>query len=198
MNAIIPFTLETERLYIRPFALDDLEAIAPILDEGFGASPLTERRQWLEWLVRNYVALAQMYQPPYGDYAVVRKSDGVLIGSVGYVPSYGPFGKLAYFRARSNEPVSELFTPEMGLFWAVGTVYRGQGYASEAAQALIRHAFERLSLKRIVATTEDDNAASIAVMQRVGMTIERNPDPTPPWFQIVGILENRRSAHNPP
>ena len=131
-----------------------------------------------------------MYQPPYGDYALVRKADDVLIGSVGYVPSYGPFGKLAYFRARSSEPDSALFTPEMGLFWALGKAYRGQGYATEAAQAVIRHAFERLSLKRIVATTEYDNSASIAVMRRVGMTIERNPDPTPEWFQIAGILEN--------
>lgn len=190
MTEMIPFTLETDRLRIRPFLVDDLEAIAPILDEGFGASPLAERRQWLEWMVRNYVALAAMYQPPYGDYAIMRKADDVLLGSVGYVPSYGPFGKLPYFRARSNEPVSELFTPEMGLFWAVGTAYRGQGYASEAAQALIRHAFEGMSLKRIVATTEFDNAASVAVMRRVGMIIERNPDPTPTWFQVIGILEN--------
>ncbi|MCC6613237.1 MAG: GNAT family N-acetyltransferase [Anaerolineae bacterium] len=190
MSALIPFDLETERLRIRPFVLEDLDAIAPILDEGFGHSPLDERRQWLEWSLRNYAALAQMYQPPYGDYAIVLKGDNLLIGAVGYVPSYGPFGKLPYFRARSTEPVSELFTPEMGLFWAVGGAYRGQGYASEAAGALIRHAFEAMSLKRIVATTEYNNAASIAVMRRVGMIIERNPDPAPPWFQIVGILEN--------
>ncbi len=29
-----------------------------------------------------------------------------------------------------------------------------------------------------------------AVMQRLGMTVQRNPDPGPPWFQVVGILEN--------
>ena len=44
-------------------------------------------------------------------------------------------------------------------------------------------------LWRIVATTELDNAASIAVMRRLGMRIERNPYSQPERFQIVGILE---------
>jgi hypothetical protein len=52
-------------------------------------------------------------------------------------------------------------TPEVGLFWA-----------------------------RIVATTENDNTRSIAVMRRLGMTIERNPSAEPRWFQTVGVLAN--------
>lgn len=190
MTDITPLHLETVHLRIRPFALDDLAAITAIMDEAFGAQPLAERRQWIEWSVRNYVALARMYQPPYGDYALVRKTDDALIGAVGYVQSYGPFGKLPYFRARSNEPVSELFTPQFGLFWALGKAHQGQGYATEGARALIDHAFAHLNLKHIVATTEYDNHASIAVMRRLGMIIERNPDPTPPWFQLVGVLEH--------
>ncbi len=190
MTDITPLHLETVRLRIRPFALDDLAAITAIMDEAFGAQPLAERRQWIEWSVRNYVALARMYQPPYGDYALVRKTDDALIGAVGYVQSYGPFGKLPYFRARSNEPVSELFTPQFGLFWALGKAHQGQGYATEGARALIDHAFAHLNLKHIVATTEYDNHASIAVMRRLGMIVERNPDPTPPWFQLVGVLEH--------
>jgi len=31
--------------------------------------------------------------------------------------------------------------------------------------------------------------ALIAVMRRIGMTIQHNPGPAPPWFQVVGILE---------
>lgn len=190
MTDITPLHLETERLRIRPFVLDDLAAIAAILDEAFGAQPPAKRRQWIEWSVRNYDALARMYQPPYGDYALVRRADDGLIGAVGYVQSYGPFGKLPYFRARSSEPVAELFTPQFGLFWALGKAHQGQGYATEGARALIDHAFAHLNLKHIVATTEYDNQASIAVMRRLGMIIERNPDPTPPWFQLVGVLEH--------
>jgi hypothetical protein len=31
----------------------------------------------------------------------------------------------------------------------------------------------------------------MAVMRKVGMQIEKNPFPDPPWFQVVGFLENR-------
>jgi ribosomal-protein-alanine N-acetyltransferase len=51
-------------------------------------------------------------------------------------------------------------------------------------------AFKQLQLRGIIPTTEYSNVASQAVMQKVGMTIARNPLPKPPWLQIVGILEN--------
>jgi RimJ/RimL family protein N-acetyltransferase len=40
-----------------------------------------------------------------------------------------------------------------------------------------------------VATTEHDNLGSIAVMRKLGMRIETNPEGEPEWFQTVGILE---------
>jgi RimJ/RimL family protein N-acetyltransferase len=131
-----------------------------------------------------------MYQPPYGDRAMVRKVDQIVIGAVGLVPCLMPFDKLPWFRAHSSAPSTGLNSTEMGLFWALRQDARGQGYATEAARALIEYAFERLSLRQIVATTEYTNASSIAVMTRLGMTVEHNPDPAPEWFQVVGILEN--------
>lgn len=184
------FTLETERLVIRPFALSDLDAIHAILNEAFGEVPRAERQEWLEWTVRNYTALARLHQPPYGDRAVVLKATDTVIGSVGLVPNLGPFDRLPRWRARSSAPSTGLFTTEMGLFWVVAAAYRGHGYATEAARALVEFAFAELRLQRIVALTEDGNAASIAVMRRLGMTVQHNPDPTPEWFQVVGILDN--------
>ena len=183
-------TLETERLIIRRFVLDDLDDVHRVLNEAFGAADYAERREWLAWSVMNYTALEWLGQPPYGDRAVVLKASNTLIGAVGLVPSCGPFDKLPYFRARLGIASSGLITLEMGLYWALGARYRGQGYATEAARALIKTVFDTLGWKRVVATTEYDNAASVAVMKRLGMTIERNPDPTPEWFQIVGVLEN--------
>jgi RimJ/RimL family protein N-acetyltransferase len=49
---------------------------------------------------------------------------------------------------------------------------------------------------RIVATTQRSNAASIAVMRRLGMNVQENPDPDPPWFQVVGILAHPQSSPN--
>ena len=79
--------------------------------------------------------------------------------------------------------------PEVGLFYHVAETHRRRGYAAEAAAALAGHAFAELSLRRVVATTEHTNVASIGVMRKLGMRIERNPRPQPPWFQVVGVLE---------
>jgi [ribosomal protein S5]-alanine N-acetyltransferase len=55
---------------------------------------------------------------------------------------------------------------------------------------MIAFAFRELRVARIIATTEYDNAASMAVMRRLEMRIERNALPDPLWLQIVGILDN--------
>jgi ribosomal-protein-alanine N-acetyltransferase len=189
-------TLETERLLIRPFTMDDLDALYQILDVELsdvefgteGALARDERRRWLEWSVLNYEALAQMYQPPYGDRAVVLRTDGTLIGTCGYVPCLAPFAQLPAFQSAGEES-SGLSTTEFGLYYAFSPAYQRRGYASEATGALVRYAFDVLKLKRIVATTTYDNVGSIGVMRRLGMRVERNPFPEPPWLQVVGVLE---------
>ena len=192
--------LETERLIIRPFTVDDLDDVHQLLDVDLhdadfgseGATTRDERQKWLEWTVMSYEELAKLYQPPYGDRAVVLKATGQVIGACGYVPSFGPFGQLPAFRSDVADSVAErLFVPEFGLFYAFSPAFQRQGYATEAAKALIDYAFGQLNLRRIVATTSYDNAGSIGVMRKLGMQIERNPYADPPWFQVVGFLENR-------
>ena len=161
--------LETERLLIRPFALDDLEACHQLFDveARTEVQSLAERQRWLEWSVMNYDELVKLDQPPYGDQAVVLRSTGKLVGSVGLVPYIAPFGLLPSF----GDVAGSRSTPEVGLFWALSFEGRGHGYATEAARALIDYAFNVLNLRRIIATTDHANAASIAVMRRVGMLI---------------------------
>ena len=184
--------LETERLLIRPFALDDLEACHQLFDveARTEVQSLAERKRWLEWSVMNYDELVKLDQPPYGDRAVVLRSTGQLVGSVGLVPYIAPFGLLPSFGDVAGSAAARRSTPEVGLFWALSFEGRGHGYATEAARALIDYAFSALNLRRIIATTDHANVASIAVMRRVGMRIEKNPYPDPPWLQVVGILEN--------
>lgn len=193
--------LETERLLIRPLTMDDLPAIFQLLDvelaeTDFGSEKLNspdERADWLQWTVRNYEQLARLYQPPYGERAVVLKATSQLIGAVGYVPCLAPFGQYAALRP-AGAPPSRLSSTEFGLYYALAPAFQRQGYASEAVGALIRYAFTELRLVRIIATTTDDNAASIAVMRKLGMRVERNPFPDPPWLQIVGVLDNPAAA----
>ena len=193
-------TLETARLVIRPLTMDDLEAVYQILDVELadadtgseGAKALDDRRRWLQWTVLNYEELARLYQPPYGERGVLLRETGQLIGLCGYVPYLNAFGQLPSFRAgQATRP--GLTSIEFGLYWAIAPAHQRRGYATEAARAMLDHAFSALRLARVVATTSHDNAASIGVMRRLGMRIETNPCPDPPWLQVAGVLENDRA-----
>jgi RimJ/RimL family protein N-acetyltransferase len=65
------------------------------------------------------------------------------------------------------------FTPAVEIGWRLLPEHLGQGYATEAANALLRHGFTDLGLDRIVAFAVPANKPSLAVMRRIGMT--RNP-----------------------
>jgi len=196
-----PFILETSRLIIRAFQTDDLQAIHRILDRTFSDGSkindevaLDERREWLEWSRLSAEWLPRMFQPPYGDRAVVLKSTDKVIGSVGYVPCFDVFEQIPSLSC-GGLPSAYRVT-EMGLFWAIDPEQQRHGYATEAAQALIDFAFQQLRVKRLIATTEYDNAASIGVMRKLGLRIEQNPFPEPPWLQVVGILDHPASKES--
>jgi [ribosomal protein S5]-alanine N-acetyltransferase len=179
--------LETERLVIRPFVLDDAGAFRRLLEEAFGQGSYgTEDRTrvLLEYNVVADKAHDALHQTPYEDRAIVLRTDGNLVGAVGFAACLAPFGQLKSFGATPHR------TSEVGLFWALFPDQWGKGYATEAARAMVTYAFDELELARIVATTENDNLRSIAVMKRLGMTIERNPLREPHWFQTVGVLMN--------
>ena len=184
--------LETERLLIRPLAASDFEPVCDLFtaigwdDPSISTAEQRERRKsWLDWSIRNEEELARLHQPPYGDRAIVACEDERFIGLVGFVPRIEPFAQLPSFGATQNAKA----TAETGLFWAIHPKKQRRGYAAEAAQALIGFAFRTLKLGRVVAGTEHDNAASQGVMRKLGMRLESNPYPDPPWFQVCGILE---------
>jgi RimJ/RimL family protein N-acetyltransferase len=188
-------TLETKRLRIRPLRMEDLNDCHRLyVDIDWADKAVSEeenlkrRREWLEWTVRNYEQLALLYQPPYGERAIEHKESGRFVGLVGLVPLLAPFGQLPSFGGVEGAR----FSAEVGLFWALTPARQRQGYATEAARALVDHAFDTLKLGRVLAGTQRDNRASIAVMRRLGMRIEENPYPEPPWFEVTGILEAGR------
>ena len=55
----------------------------------------------------------------------------------------------------------------------------GMGYATEAAQACLRHGFEDLGLERIVADVDPDNIASIHVLEKCGFVRAAGTDSHP-------------------
>jgi ribosomal-protein-alanine N-acetyltransferase len=196
--------LETDRLVVRPFVPDDLAAVHDLLDVQLGdaevgtegALSLGERERWLRWMVASYEGLAYLRQPPYGDRAVALRDTGHLVGACGYVPCLGPFNQVPALAAGGS--LSRLWSPEFGLYWSIAPRYQRRGLATEAGRALVDWAFSALHLGRIVATTSYDNTASIRVMEKLGMRIERSPSPDPPWFQVVGFVTNPASVDAAP
>lgn len=187
--------LETERLTIRPYRPSDLQSSYAI-KQAIGwvdatqphTTQLATEERYLSRTNDMIALLATLAQPSYGDRAVCWRETGDLIGMVGYVPYVSPFGQLPMFGGIEGAK----WTAEVGLMWAIDPAWQQRGLATEAAQALIDFAFAPgpLNLKRIIATTDYDNLASQAVMQKLGMDLQRNPFPEPVWFQVVGVLEN--------
>jgi [ribosomal protein S5]-alanine N-acetyltransferase len=189
--------LVTTRLVIRPFEPGDLTAAHQLLDVEMDPAvlhsekmdSLAARAEWLEWARRSPAQLALLNQPPYGDRAIMLRSSGELVGACGFVPCLSHFEQVPGFGERVLPPGESRVTPEFGLFWAISPAYQRQGYASEAAQALVDYAFDNLHLRRVIAETDYDNFASQGVMRKLGMRIERNAFSEPPWLQVVGVLE---------
>lgn len=80
----------------------------------------------------------------------------------GVAPFIGAVG-LTYVKFAAS------FTPAVEVAWRLNQRYWGQGYATEAAQAAIADGFNRIGLVEIVSMTALANAASMKVMERMGM-----------------------------
>jgi RimJ/RimL family protein N-acetyltransferase len=148
--------LVTERLILREFVAGDWPAVlAYQLDPRY--LRLYEWTGRTEADARRFVNMfiEQQKQRPRTRFqlAVTLKNGGRLIGNVGIRQGSGG--------AHEAEIGYELAPDE----W-------GRGYATEAAQAIVRFGFEELGLHRISAWTVAENVASARVLEKVGMTLE--------------------------
>ncbi|MDX1963421.1 MAG: GNAT family N-acetyltransferase [Pirellulales bacterium] len=62
------------------------------------------------------------------------------------------------------------FTPCVEIGWRLAFDHWGRGYATEAAQGVVAHAFGPLGLRELVSFTVPGNVASRRVMEKLGMT----------------------------
>lgn len=190
-------TLFTDRLIIRRLSTADLVPVHRVLCRSFNepekinnSAALQARESWLQWTILSYEWHEKLHQPPYGERAVVLKNSGDLIGVVGFVSEINQFGQITALSHSAAVP--GFSNAEVGLFWAIDPDYQRLGYASEAALRMLEFAFQELKLNRLIASTDYDNLASQAVMQKIGMHIFSNPLPEPPWLQTVAVIYNPR------
>jgi RimJ/RimL family protein N-acetyltransferase len=151
--------LRTERLVLRPMAADDAEAMQVMNADpevmryiGTGA-PLTPA----ETEARTAKAAAHWDAYGWGVFAAVEIDTGTLVGWAALAtPAFLP----------EILPVTELG-------WRVRRDRWGRGYAPEAARAAAGFAFGELGLDRVVSCIHSENAASIRVAEKLGMSLER-------------------------
>jgi RimJ/RimL family protein N-acetyltransferase len=148
-------TITTDRLVLRPFRAEDAPEVQRLAgDREIAADTLQIPHPYPDGAAEAWIAtLAPRFAS--GDsvaFAITRISDGALLGAIGLDIT------------RDHERA------ELG-YW-IGKPYWGNGYCTEAARAVVNHAFDGLGLNRITAGHFAHNTASGRVMQNIGMTYE--------------------------
>lgn len=189
--------IETPRLMIRPFVMDDLMDLHHILDRELNwAGPdftLDQRREKL----RSYMALADWGESGcfYGYRAVTLNDTGALIGICGFISHLFSAAWKEMFWAQlfpESDPTEQAYASlELEIGYAMSPRFQGQGYATESAKGFVSYAFDTLGMKRVFASTNRKNEGSINLMKRVGMRIATNQkDPEADWPGVVGVIES--------
>ena len=167
--------IESERLLLRRITRDDyaffarLHATPDVVRYIMNGQPRSaeESRAWVE-------RVATYPRSNLGFLAVVRKSDGRLIGRCGLsdlvvdakaAPGTIPRGW--FERAQAPTDVELLETPDLG--YTFDPASWGHGYATEAARCVFDHARAHLPWRRIVSVIHPDNVRSLRVAERSGL-----------------------------
>jgi RimJ/RimL family protein N-acetyltransferase len=149
--------LETERLVLRPFEERDHEALYAMHSDvevvRYLYNEPRDRDQARELLARKIVGSEWREEGDWLSAAVVLRESGEVVGDVG-------------LHWASNEHR----TAEIGFIFAPGQ--QGRGYATEAARAVLRLAFEGFGLHRVIGRAEARNVASTRVLEKLGMRRE--------------------------
>lgn len=139
--------LETERLVLRPFEETDAEGLHACLGDEE-----VVRYEPYGAMTMEECRLEAARRASDEAFWAVCLADGTLIGNL-YLSGADEFG-----------------TREIGYVFARACWHKG--YATEAARRLMAYTFERLATRRIIALCDTRNAASFALMERLGMRRE--------------------------
>ena len=158
--AVVDSVLHTKRLVLRPVTADDHAVLlahwaAPdvrrFLFDGamLSAAEITEA---IEDSTRDFGRAG------YGLWLIHEKDGTALVGTTGL------------------RPLADI---GLEIFYSLASGSWGKGYATEAARTVLDHALGPLGLPEVLAEIDEGNTASIAVIERLGMT---------PFDVVPGLL----------
>jgi RimJ/RimL family protein N-acetyltransferase len=148
--------LETERLLLRPLTTDDAPFILTLLNEPSFLRFIGDKK------VRNLEDARQyILTGPMASY----ERHGLGLLAVELKASQTPIGMCGLLK-REELPEPDIGFAYLPDFW-------GQGFAFEAAKAVMNDARDSLKLNRVLAIVNPDNDASIKLLERLGLKFER-------------------------
>jgi ribosomal-protein-alanine N-acetyltransferase len=174
-----PPDIQTERLILRVILPDEIEWLlagdAHRLESanGFRYPPDDSSRGIdLGWHLR--ALRADPKQLPWRIRLIVERSSSTVIGSINLKGAPDADGDV-----------------EIG--WGLNEAYRGNGYATEAAAAVMRWAFEQSGVRSVSATVPDDNDASQRLARRLGFAPNASTRRNLPLWKIetTGAMERK-------
>lgn len=149
--------IDTSRLLIRPRTIQDLEQCV-----AMDRDPLVTKYvpgPWSDAAKHRAFVLSRMncvYPDGLGYWSVMKKEETKAF--LGWILLL-PYQKIA---------------DEIEIGWRFIPRSWGKGFATEAASAVLQHAFETLRLEYIVADIDPRNTASIRVAEKIGMRFTEN------------------------
>ena len=149
------FPITTERLVLRPFTVDDLDAV-------HAWQSLPEVARFLYWSARTR-----------------EESRVALEAKKAWPDVVGESCSLAVQRRDTGEVIGEVHVEWLHEEWRQGEFgfvfhpdHGGHGFATEAAEVVLRLGFVNLGLHRIIGRCDVRNTGSIKLMERLGMRKE--------------------------
>jgi len=169
--------LETPRLRIREMTADDAAFMLALLNDPAFIRNIADRGVRTVQAARDYIAagpIASYAQHGFGLCLVELIDGGVPIGICGLL--------------KRNE------LPEPDIGFAFLPPYRSQGYAREAAGAVLAYGRDQLGLTRLLAIVNPSNEPSIRLLERLGFSYESMVRLTPASPELKLFASNVEPA----
>lgn len=186
--------LTTGRLVLRRLSVDDLDPLAAIYADPevrrfFPEGPLTreETREEIDWMLEvDYPKYG------YGLWATELRDTGAFIGRCGLLPWPVTVSDRGALRLT---PPEERPTPgrlvEVEVAYLLAKEHWSRGLATEAARAIAAFGFATLDVNRLICLIDEENAASLRVAAKIGMTVDGTVEIDDDVFPLWSITRER-------
>lgn len=147
--------LETKRVYLREFLHSDIKALSEIYSNAeimkyMGRGGPLNAEQTLKMI--NYWQ-SEYKNYGYGFWAMINKEDEKLIGHCGF----------SFIKEAGETEIAYLLDKP----------YWGKGFATEISKKTLEYGFDKFNFKKVIALVYPDNKQSIRVIEKMGMSFER-------------------------